>query len=40
MSCGKSDEIFIENKRLNSGPPPSFNKIVKIIRKRVKKLKV
>ena len=36
-SCGKSDEIYIENKKLNTGPPPSYKKVYKILKKSIRK---
>ncbi len=35
---GITDAIFIDQKQVQSGPPPSFEKIKKLIEKRVKKL--
>jgi len=35
---GISDALFIDGKQLSTGPPPSFEKIKKKIRRRVKKL--
>lgn len=38
IKFGLSDSIFIENKLLRSGPPPSFEKIQKEIKKAIKKI--
>ena len=37
ISCGKVDEIIVENKTLTYGPPPSYKKIVKIVSKSIRK---
>lgn len=37
---GISDALFVDGKQVRTGPPPSYEKIKKIIAKRVKKLKV
>lgn len=37
---GITDALFIDGKEVRTGPPPSYDKIRKIISKRVKKLKV
>jgi hypothetical protein len=39
MEWGIADELFIDGKKVRTGPPPSFNKIRKKIGRRVKKLK-
>ncbi|NQU87617.1 MAG: GNAT family N-acetyltransferase [Mariniphaga sp.] len=36
---GISDALFIDGKRIRTGPPPSYKKIHKLIRKRVNKIK-
>jgi len=36
---GISDAVFINNKEVRTGPPPSYEKIKKLIRKKVKRLK-
>jgi len=38
LEWGISDALFIDNKQIRTGPPPSFDKISKEIGKRVKKL--
>ncbi len=38
LKWGISDGLFIDGKQVNTGPPPSFEKIRKIIEARVKKL--
>jgi hypothetical protein len=35
---GISDAVFINDKEIRTGPPPSYDKIKKLIKKRVKKL--
>ncbi|MBN1573001.1 MAG: GNAT family N-acetyltransferase [Deltaproteobacteria bacterium] len=35
---GIADGLFIDGKSVNTGPPPSYDKIVKLIKKRLKKL--
>jgi len=37
---GISDAVFIDDKELRSGPPPSYEKVKKRIAKKVKKLKI
>lgn len=37
---GISDALFIDDKKVRTGPPPSFEKIQKNIQKKVKKLKI
>ncbi len=37
---GISDALFIDNKKVRTGPPPSFETIQKKIRRKVKKLKI
>ncbi len=39
MRHGVSDALFIDRKRVWTGPPPSYDKIRKLILKRVKRLK-
>ena len=39
MACGQTDAIFIDGKQVRTGPPPSYEKIRKMIEKRAKKLK-
>jgi len=39
LSCGQTDAVFIDGKKVGSGPPMSYEKIRKIIEKRAKKLK-
>ena len=36
---GIGDALFIDGKEINTGPPPSFEKLKKKIEKRVKRLK-
>jgi len=36
---GISDALFVDGKQIRTGPPPSYEKIRKVIKKRVKKLK-
>ncbi len=36
---GISDALFVDGKQIRTGPPPSYQKIKKIIAKRVKRLK-
>ncbi|MFC2038609.1 GNAT family N-acetyltransferase [Chloroflexota bacterium] len=38
LEWGISDGIFVDGKQVRTGPPPSYEKIRKIIEKRVKKL--
>ena len=38
MEWGVSDALFIDNKQVRTGPPPSYEKIRKAISKKVKKL--
>ncbi len=38
LDWGISDALFIDNRQLRIGPPPSYEKIKKAIAKRVKKL--
>jgi len=38
LEWGLSDGLFIDDKQIRTGPPPSYKKIVRHIRKRVKKL--
>jgi hypothetical protein len=35
---GEADAIFVDDKSLRMGPPPSYDKIKKVIARRVKKL--
>ena len=37
LEWGISDALFIDNKEVRTGPPPSYEKIKKLIAKRVKK---
>lgn len=37
--CGHSDALFIDGKQVRTGPPPSYEKIKKMIEKKAKKLK-
>ena len=39
MEWGIADELFIDGKKVRTGPPPSFEKIRKKISRRVKKIK-
>ena len=39
MEWGIADELFVDGKQIRIGPPPSYEKINKIISKRVRKLK-
>jgi GNAT superfamily N-acetyltransferase len=39
LKYGIADALFIDNKEVNTGPPPSYKKIKKLIKKKVKKLK-
>ena len=39
LEWGISDALYIDGKKIRTGPPPSYEKIKKIIAKRVKKLK-
>lgn len=38
LEWGISDALFVDNKRVNAGPPPSYEKIKNIIASRVRKL--
>jgi hypothetical protein len=38
LEWGISDALFVEDKEVRTGPPPSYEKIKKIIAKRVKRL--
>lgn len=38
MKCGVSDALFINDKEIRNGPPPSYEKIHKLIAKQVSKL--
>ncbi len=38
VSCGQADCVFLDGKTLQKGPPPSYEKILKRIEKRVAKL--
>jgi N-acetylglutamate synthase-like GNAT family acetyltransferase len=38
LEWGIADALFIDNKQINTGPPPSYEKIKKKIEKRVRKL--
>ncbi|MBN2350357.1 MAG: GNAT family N-acetyltransferase [Bacteroidales bacterium] len=35
---GKSDELFIDTKKINTGPPPSYEKLKKIVTKKVARI--
>ncbi|MCX6640794.1 MAG: GNAT family N-acetyltransferase [bacterium] len=37
LDCGQSDAVFVNDKQIRTGPPPSYEKIRKIIEKQVKK---
>lgn len=39
LEWGISDALFVNSKQIRTGPPPSYKKIKKLIRKRVVKLK-
>ena len=39
LAWGAHNELYIEDKRATAGPPLSYDKIKKLIQKRVKKLK-
>lgn len=39
LQWGISDALFIDDKKVNTGPPPSYEKIRKMIENKVKKLK-
>jgi len=39
LQWGISDALFIDDKQVNTGPPPSYEKIRKLIESKVKKLK-
>ena len=39
VRCGHADCVFVDGKTLQHGPPPSYDKILKRIEKRVAKLK-
>jgi len=39
LEWGIADALFIDGKQIRTGPPPSYDKIVRQIEKRVKKLK-
>jgi len=38
LEWGIADALFIDDKQVRTGPPPSYEKIKKIIAKRVRKL--
>jgi hypothetical protein len=38
LAWGISDALFIDNKQVNTGPPPSYDKVKKMIAGRVRKL--
>ena len=38
IRCGQSDCVYVDGKSLQHGPPPSFEKVVKTIEKRLAKL--
>lgn len=37
--CGLTDALFVDGKQVGGGPPPSYDKLYKIIGKRVRRLK-
>jgi GNAT superfamily N-acetyltransferase len=39
VSCGQTDALFIDGKQVRTGPPPSYEKIKKMIEKKARKLK-
>jgi hypothetical protein len=39
MDWGVADALFIDGEEVRTGPPPSYEKIHKLIQKRVKKLR-
>jgi hypothetical protein len=39
LEWGLSDALFIDKKQIRTGPPPSYEKIKKLIEKKVKKIK-
>jgi hypothetical protein len=39
LEWGISDGLFIDGKRVNTGPPPSYEKITGLVEKRLRKLK-
>jgi hypothetical protein len=39
LEWGRSDGLFIDGKEVRTGPPPSYEKIRKLIAKRVRKLR-
>ena len=38
LEWGIVDELFIDGKQVRTGPPPSYDKVRKLIEKRVRKL--
>ncbi len=40
LQCGIADALYIDDKEVRNGPPPSYDAIRKLIRKRVQKLKL
>jgi len=38
MEWGISDALYIDDKQVRTGPPPSYEKIYKLISKKVRKL--
>jgi hypothetical protein len=38
IACGQSDCVFVDGKTLQKGPPPSYDRISKVIAKRKKRL--
>jgi len=39
LEWGMADALFIDDKQVRTGPPPSYEKIKKLLAKRVKKLR-
>jgi hypothetical protein len=39
MACGQTDALFIDGKQVRTGPPPSYEKIRKMVEKKAKKVK-
>ena len=38
LDWGESDTLWVDEKRINTGPPPSRNKLRRVIRRRVRRL--
>ena len=38
LQYGEKDALYIDEKKITTGPPPSYEKIYKVISKRVSKL--